>query len=259
MNTTRPSLTTLVAGGVAATIGGIALMAAIGGKEDVCWPGPAAIRVVAESSYSGLELAQASAPKVAPQAASAAAESCAMLSAAVASNQPESDLELREEKLTPRKREAPDRTPQVRELREQADGVLRERLLDPLSRTKVTLGSPVYGMILATARHVAAHGAPAGCNLYISDGVAIEALFGSAIDMRRAQTTPGEQAALRELVGHLKPLRGGVVAILGAGGDSDLGPDRLLRAQKAFESTMKHAGVTPIWSRSTDVPRICRP
>jgi hypothetical protein len=256
--TSAPRLAVLGAGGVAVVLAGLVLIAVVGGKEDVCHPGPGAIRVIAESSYSGLKLAQASAPEIAPQAAQAAAESCARLSAAVASNQPESDLKLREETLTPRKPKAPDRTPQVRKLRRQADRILRESLLDPLRRTRYTEGSPLYGMILATARHVDAADAPAGCNVYISDGIAIEVLFSGIVDMRRAQATPDEQAGLRELVGHLKPLRGGVVAVLGAGGDSDLGTDRLLRAQQAFETTMKQAGITPVWSRSTDLPKRCR-
>jgi len=248
----------VAAGVVGAALAGFVSLALLGGTEEVCRPGPGAIRLIAESSSSGLALAQASAPAVADQAAEAAAETCARLSAAVSSNQPESDLELRERSLTPAKREAPDRTPQVRELRRTADRILRERLLTPLGRTGATRGSPLYGMILATARHVDASDAPAGCNLFVSDGIAIEDLFGERIDLRHLEATAGERTALRELVGHLKPLRGGLVAVLGAGGASDLGPERLLRAQRTFEETMERAGITPVWSRSTDLPRRCR-
>jgi hypothetical protein len=256
---TRPPVTTLVVIFIALLIGGTTLATFIGGNEKVCRPGPGAIRVVAESSHSGLALAQVSAPEVAPEVAEAASESCASLSAAVSSGTPEADLKLREEELTPAKREAPDRTPQLRKLRKRADEVLRVQLLDPLGRAKKTHGSPIYGIILAIAQHVRAARAPAGCNIVLSDGIAIERMLGGVIDMRRPQSRPEEQAALRELVRRLRPLRGGTVAILGAGGDPDIQTDRLLRAQQVFETTMKQAGITPVWSRSTDLPKECRP
>ena len=226
--------------------------------ELVCKSGPGAIRFTSLSSTSDLTLARQLAPDMVKEVASAAADSCGLLEAGVAGPNPVSDLVLEPIQLTPKAEKAPNRKPFIKHLTNDAHTFLQRNLVDPLARIEATHTSPLFGLIIAMAMQAEAHHEPAGCGVILGDAIAVEEIGGHKIDFRRREATRDERVGLKAVVDKLKPLAGGTIVLTGAGGHSNLSPDRLLRARGAIDATLKAAHIRTVWTRTPELPPECK-
>lgn len=225
----------------------------------ICDPGaPQVVRAVGSSSKSDLELAQRIAPDAAEEIAALAGDSCAKLEVGVTDNNPEANLVLVSVDLRPPRERAPNRKPYIDEQINRAQETLAQELgkLDSLEATR---GSPVLGTLVALADHARAAGDPAGCTatFLLSDGFAFERVAGVQLNLYRARIPQQDiETIKRALKTLLEPLAGGVVVVMGAGGDGP-GGGAGRRAEAVLREILQAAGIELVWARATDVATRC--
>jgi hypothetical protein len=229
-------------------------------NEQICQSGPSVVNVVSLSSTSDLALARRMAPQARPKLATVASESCATLRMGVTNNNPDGHLLLIEEALKPKRAEAPHRGPYVKKLDKTANAKIKQNIDEKLKTTTATRGSPLLGTIVAVADQARASGDQPGCTLtaILSDGYAVERIMGVTVDLYHHTMLAGDIVRLgARLKARLAPLRGGTVAVIGAGGDGP-GGDIRAHAEDIVRALLAPAGIGVIWSRSADIGRVCR-
>ena len=220
--------------------------------------GPKVVRAIPFTSKSDLELAKRIAPDAADGIGAFAAESCASLRVGIASNNPEADLVLRSVDLRPTRERAPNRDPYIAKEVPRAKKLLDAELAK-LTDTVATAGSPVLNTLVAVSNEAVAAGDPAGCTatFLISDGFAVETIAGVELNLYRKHIPQHEIDTIKRVVEpKLKPLSGGVVVIMGAGGDGP-GDGAGERAEAVLREILDAADIELIWARSTDVAAEC--
>lgn len=227
---------------------------------DICKDGaPKVVRAIPFTSKSDLELAKRIAPDAAGEVAAFAADSCASLRVGVASNNPEADLVLHSVDLRPPRERAPNRGPYIAEQVPRARKLLNAELAK-LQEMPATAGSPLLNTLVAVSNEAVAAGEPAGCTatFLISDGFAVETIAGVELNLYRKHIPQHNIDTIkRALKPKLKPLSGGVVVVMGAGGNGP-GGGAGERAEAVMREILDAANIELIWARSTDVSAGCR-
>lgn len=263
MTNTAKKLTIQVGYLAAAGLSSVALVAcsaeSLQGAE-ICKEGaPKVVRAIPFTSKSDLELAKRIAPDAAGEIAAFVADSCASLRVGIASNNPEADLVLRSVDLRQTRERAPNRGPYIAEQVPRAKKLLDAELAK-LDDILATAGSPVLNTLVAVSNEAVAAGEPAGCTatFLISDGFAVETIAGVELNLYRKHIPQHDiDTITRTVKPKLKPLSGGVVVIMGAGGDGP-GDGAGERAEAVLREILDAANVELIWARSTDVAAGCR-
>ncbi len=263
MSTSIPKIMGRFGGLVAVGLTSLALVAcgteSLQGAE-ICNDGaPKVVRAIPFTSKSDLELVRRIAPDAARKIAAFAADSCASLRVGIASNNPEADLMLQTIELRPSRERAPNREPYIKEQVPRAKKLLDAELAK-LDGMVATSGSPLLNTLVAVSNEAVAAGEPAGCTatFLISDGFAFETIAGVRLNLYRKHTPQQDIDRIkRELAQALKPLSGGVVVVMGAGGD---GPGRGAseRAEAIMREILDAARIELVWARSTDVAAGCK-